>query len=158
MSLYYLGNARTHEQLDQMRELEADGICLFCPQNLAKDKKQRILYRSPLWTVTPNEFPYRGTRMHLLLVPDEHVTDIADLSGPAQQEFWTALRWIKDRYGLSYYSIASRNGDCEYTGGTIRHVHLHVIQGDVGDPAHEPVRTKLSSRKVDPDELDARFP
>lgn len=150
MSLYYLGNARSQEQLDQMRQLEADGICLFCPENLAKDPEQRILYRSTHWTVTPNEFPYRNTRLHLLLVPDEHVTDIADLTSEAQQDFWAALRWIKGHFGLTYYSIASRNGESEYTGGTIRHVHLHVLQGDVDNPAHEPIRTKLSSRPGPP--------
>jgi ATP adenylyltransferase len=157
LSFYYLGNARTQEQLDQMRELEADGICLFCPQNLAKHPHQRILHRTAEWTITPNEFPYKGTRLHLLLVPAEHAKDIADLSTEAQQDFWVALGWIKDHFGLTFYSIASRNGDSEYTGGTIRHVHLHVIQGDVDDPAHTPVRTKLSSRHVDPDQLDARF-
>jgi ATP adenylyltransferase len=155
VSLYYFGNVRTAEQLADMRRLEAAGVCLFCPEHLAKDPAQHIVHRSTHWTVTPNEFPYRGTRLHLLLVPDEHVTDVVDLSPGAQRDFWTVLGWARDHYELSFYSTAARNGHCEYTGGTIRHVHVHLLQGDVDDPDHEPVRTKLSSRPggVHPDQL-----
>ena len=142
MSLYYLGNARSEEQRAYMRELEADGVCLFCPERMAADPEQEILHRTGHWTVTPNKFPYAGTTLHLMLVPDEHVTDLLDLSGAAQQDFWTALRWVRDRYDLTYYGLGARNGECRHTGGTIAHVHVHVI---VGDPAAGPVRFKVSS-------------
>jgi len=142
MSLYYLGNARSEEQRAYMRELEADGVCLFCPERMAADPEQEILHRTGHWTVTPNKFPYAGTTLHLMLVPDEHVTDLLDLSGAAQQDFWAALRWVRDRYELTYYGLGARNGECRHTGGTIAHVHVHVI---VGDPAAGPVRFKVSS-------------
>jgi diadenosine tetraphosphate (Ap4A) HIT family hydrolase len=158
-SLYYLGNARNPEQLADMQALEAAGVCIFCPQHLAADPNQRLLYRTDHWSVTPNEFPYKETRLHLLLVPDEHVTDLADLSPAAQQDFWVVLAWVKLHFGLSFYGIAARNGASEYTGGTVRHLHVHVVQGDVDDPDHQGVRAKLSSRpgsEVDPDQLHAR--
>jgi diadenosine tetraphosphate (Ap4A) HIT family hydrolase len=144
--LYHLGNNRTEQQLADMLRLEAAGVCVFCPEHLAQDPDQPTLHRTPQWTVTPNEFPYAGTALHLLLVPDEHVTDLLDLSAAAQADFWAALGWVRDHYSLTYYGLGSRNGDCRYTGGTIYHVHVHVIVGDVADPGHEPVRLKLSSR------------
>lgn len=152
MSLYYPGNYRTSAQLDEMRRLEADGVCIFCPEHMATGR--RVLHRIPLWTIRPNEFPYAGTRLHLLMVPDEHVTDLLDLSPAAQAGLWEALRWIRDRYNLTFYSLAARNGDCEFTGATVRHVHVHLLQGDVEDPNHQPVRTRLSSRpgEVHPDQ------
>lgn len=152
MTLYYLGNARSDEQRAQMTELEAGGVCLFCPPNL--EQRQRVLHRTEHWTVTPNEFPYRGTRLHLMLVPDEHVTDLADLSPAVQQDFWRALAWIRATHELTHYGLATRNGRSEYTGGTIRHVHVHILQGA---PDDEPVRVRLSSRGdrgVDPDQFD----
>ncbi len=158
-SLYYLGNARNDAQRDDMSRLEASGICIFCPDHLEAD--QRVLHRTPQWTVTENKFPYRGTRLHLLLLPDEHVTDLLDLPVEAQLDFWNALRWVRDHYGLTYYGLAVRNGCCEFTGGTIRHVHVHVLQGDVDDPDHQPVRARLSSvpaPDVDPDQLHAGGP
>jgi ATP adenylyltransferase len=143
VNLYHLGNSRGDEQSAYMRQLEADGICLFCPPYLAADPAQEILHRTAHWTVTPNRYPYAGTRLHLMLVPDEHVTDLLDLSEPARQDFWAVLGWVRDRYGLAYYGLGARNGDCRYTGGTIAHVHVHVI---VGDPDAGPVRFKVSSR------------
>ena len=143
MGLYRLGNARTDEQLADMRRLEADGVCLFCPEILAD---QKIVHRAEHWTVTPNKFPYAGTRLHLLLVPDEHVADILDLSPEAQADFWSVLAWVREEYQLTYYGLGSRNGDFEYTGSTISHVHVHVLVGDVENPEHKPVRMKFSSR------------
>jgi ATP adenylyltransferase len=156
VSLYYLGNYRTQQQLEDMIRLEAEGTCTFCPEHLAKDSDRRVVHRTSRWTVTPNEFPYRGTRLHLLLVPDEHVTDMLDLSDEAKADLWTALDWVRAEYGLTFYSLIARNGECEFTGATVRHVHLHMLQGDVDDPRHEGVRTRLSSRprEVDPDQFD----
>lgn len=156
MSLYYLDNHRTGTQLADMRRLEAAGVCVFCPAQL--HGSSRVLYRGAHWTVMPNDFPYAGTRLHLLLVPDEHVTDLVDLPAAAQQGYWSALAWVRDTYELTFYSLAVRNGDCEYTGGTVRHVHVHLLQGDVGDPSHQPVRTKLSSRPQDLVDHDAAPP
>jgi ATP adenylyltransferase len=142
VSLYCLGNSRSEEQSAYMRRLEADGVCLFCPEQLDADPDQVVLHRTEHWTVTPNRFPYADTDLHLMLVPQEHVIDLLDLGPPAQQDFWAALRWVRDTHGLAYYGLGARNGDCRYTGGTIAHVHVHVI---VGDPAAGPVRFKVSS-------------
>ena len=144
MTLYYFGNFRVDEQLAEMRRLEVEGVCLFCPGHLPAASE--VLHRTARWTVVPNRYPYRETRLHLLLVPDEHVTDMADLSEEAQRDFWTALRWIRDHYGLAHYGLAARNGDSEFTGGTIRHLHILVLQGEVDDPDHQGVRVRLSSR------------
>jgi diadenosine tetraphosphate (Ap4A) HIT family hydrolase len=144
MTLYYFGNFRVDEQLAEMRRLEGEGVCLFCPEYLSTSPE--VLHRTAGWTVVPNRYPYRETRLHLLLVPDEHVTDMAELSELAQRDFWAVLRWAKLHYGLAHYGLAARNGDSEYTGGTIRHLHIHLLQGDVDDPAHQGVRVRLSSR------------
>jgi diadenosine tetraphosphate (Ap4A) HIT family hydrolase len=144
MTLYYFGNFRVPEQLAEMRRLEREGVCLFCPEHLSASSQ--VLHRTALWTVVPNRYPYRETRLHLLLVPDEHVTDMADLSEDAQRDFWATLRWVKIHYGLAHYGLAARNGDSEFTGGTIRHLHVHLLQGDVDDPEHQGVRVRLSSR------------
>ena len=134
VSLYYLGNARTDEQARQMRELEADGVCLFCPPNLATGPARGPPH-ARTGRVTPNEFPYRGTRLHLLLVPDEHVTDLVDLSPRgAAGLLGGAGAGPGDEHGLTYYGLAIRNGASEFTGGTIRHVHVHLLQGDRRGP------------------------
>ena len=141
--LYHLGNARTDAQRQDMVDLEARGVCLFCPDHLGAE--QRLLLQTEHWSVTPNEYPYAGTRLHLLLVPHAHVSDLLDLSDDARADLWTVLARVRAVHGLEFYGLGARNGDCRYTGGTIEHVHVHLVQGDVEDPDHVPVRLKLSS-------------
>jgi diadenosine tetraphosphate (Ap4A) HIT family hydrolase len=81
-----------------------------------------------------------------LVVPREHVSDLIDLSADAQAELWPTLAWVRTEYALTYYGLGARNGDPRYTGGTVEHLHLHLLVGDVDDPEHQPVRLKLSSR------------
>src|SRR5215472_10086800 len=85
-----------------MRRLEAAGVCLFCPSQLARHPRQQVLFSTRHWTATPNEFPYPGTSLHLLLVPHQHASDLLELSEEARGDFW-------------------------FTGATIRHVHAHVL-------------------------------
>ncbi|MEU7823848.1 HIT domain-containing protein [Catellatospora sp. NPDC049133] len=144
--LYNIANYRTDEQRSKMIRLEENGICIFCADHLIGDPARLPVWRNTHWAVVPNDFPYKGTRRHLLLVPDEHVSDLVELSPAAKEDFWAALGWVRDHYEMTYYGLGVRNGDCRFTGGTVSHLHVHVVVGDVDDPEHEPVRMKFSSR------------
>jgi ATP adenylyltransferase len=145
MSLYCFEHARTPEQLAEMRRLDEAGICLFCPEHLASHPQQRILLSTAHWSVTPNEYPYDGTSLHLLLVPHQHVGDLLELSDDARADFWAALAATAERHRLAHYSLGIRNGDCRFTGATIRHLHAHLLVagGTAGAP---PVRMRFSGR------------
>ena len=146
MNLYCQDNHRTAEQLAEMQRLEAAGICLFCPDGLSQNGRDRALWRTSHWSVMPNEFPYEGTSLHLMLIPHQHVGDLIDLAPPAQQDFWNVLAMVHERYDLRYYGLGARNGDCRYTGATIAHLHVHILVADVTTPAEIPVRMRFSSR------------
>lgn len=150
MSLYYLGNARHDEQAEQMRQLEASGTCLFCPGRVDDPADEHVVLRAEHWVVRQNAYPYQGTRLHLLVVPRRHVTDLLDLPDHELAEFWQVGRQIRRRYGLDFFGLGVRCGECAYTGGTIAHVHVHLVVGDVDDPGHTPVRLKVSSRPGPP--------
>lgn len=147
MSLYCFENHRTPEQLAEMQALAAQGVCLFCPDGLRRHTRQQVLFRTRHWSVTPNEFPYRGTALHLLLVPHEHAADLLDLSGEAQQDLWTVLGQVRDQYRLQHYGLGVRNGDCRFTGATIRHVHAHVLVAQSHTADAPPVRMRFSGRQ-----------
>jgi ATP adenylyltransferase len=146
LTLYCTDNFRTDEQLAEMRRLEAAGICLFCPASLREHAHQEVAFETGHWAVTPNAFPYRGTRLHLLVVPHQHVNDMLDLGDEVLADFWVALRQVRERYGLDYYGLGVRNGNCSFTGATIAHVHAHVLVGDPDLEPEVPVRMRLSSR------------
>jgi diadenosine tetraphosphate (Ap4A) HIT family hydrolase len=143
-------NHRTADQLAEMERLEAAGICLFCPDGLRDHARQQILWETEHWTVTPNEFPYPGTSLHLLIVPHAHAADVLDLDAAVQQDFFIALGRVRERYGLRHYGLGMRNGDCRFTGATITHVHAHVLVGDRGAEPEVPVRMRFSSRPGPP--------
>lgn len=139
-------NFRSAEQLAEMQRLEAAGVCLFCPDGFQQQPAQRILWRTKRWTVTPNEFPYKGTALHLLVVPHEHVTDMLDLTAASQEDFWLTLKMIREQFNLKYYGLGVRNGDCRFTGATISHVHAHVLVAVDDESVGEvPVRMRFSS-------------
>ncbi|GAA0811370.1 HIT family protein [Spirilliplanes yamanashiensis] len=139
MSFYHLENSRSEEQTAEMRRLDAAGVCLFCPGHL--EANQEVLHRAAHWAVTPNRFPYPNAARHLLLVPDAHVTGMTQLAPAARLGFFTALEWVEAQFGLVHYGVGVRNGDSPLTGSTIRHLHVHVIVGDLGG---EPVRFRMS--------------
>jgi len=145
LSLYCLENFRTAEQLAEMRKLEAAGICLFCPEGLRQHDRQTVLWETSHWTITPNEFPYKGTELHLLLVPRQHANDVLDLDPASQQDFWNALAMVRERFDLRYYGLGIRNGDCKFTGATVAHVHAHVLVASALMQG-EPVRMRFSPR------------
>jgi ATP adenylyltransferase len=146
LRLYCTDNYRTGDQLAEMLRLEAAGICLFCPESLRSHARQDVLFETRHWAVTPNAFPYRGTKLHLLVVPQRHVNDMLDLDEEALADFWTALKRIRERYSLDHYGLGVRNGNCSFTGATIAHVHAHVLVGDPGLDPEVPVRMRFSSR------------
>jgi ATP adenylyltransferase len=148
VSFYCFENVRTAEQRAEMARLEAAGICLFCPEELARHPRQRILLTTRHWTATPNEFPYAGTKLHLLLIPDQHAGDLLELSDEVRADFWVALAAVAKASGLRYYGLGVRNGDCRLTGATIEHVHAHVLVGS-DDESAPPVRMRFSARRRD---------
>ena len=146
MRLYCTDNYRTQEQLAEMRRLEAAGTCLFCPASLREHARHEVVIQTRHWAVTPNAFPYQGTKLHLLVVPHRHVNDMLDLDDDSLADFWTALRLVRERYDLGHYGLGVRNGNCSFTGATIAHVHAHVLVGDPDLDPEVPVRMRFSSR------------
>jgi ATP adenylyltransferase len=158
MQLYCADNYRTDEQLAEMRRLEAAGICLFCPEALRGHASQRVAFETRHWMVTPNAFPYQGTKLHLLVVPHRHANDMLDLDDDTLADFWSALRQIRSQFDLGHYGLGVRNGDCRFTGATIAHVHAHVLVGDPDLEPEVPVRMRLSSRPRQPPPPPATAP
>lgn len=145
MALYCLDNARTDEQRARMVALEAQGICLFCAEGLALEGQSGPLLETSSWTVVDNDFPYQGSRRHLLLIPRAHVHDLVELDSTAQSEFWQVLKAARELCETSHYGLGVRNGDCAATGATIAHLHVHLlVAADLGD---RPLRMRFSGRR-----------
>lgn len=145
--LYYLGNARTRDQYDEMVRLEEEGICIFCPDHLGHEGGKEIIAANDTWSLVFNDYPYPATLHHVMLIPKQHVTKLTELSAQSQRGYWDILQKAAERYGPDYFVLASRNGNPRYTGATIAHLHMQFI---VGDPdADERVIVVASSKPSD---------
>lgn len=143
---YNVENARHEAQHQQMVDLAARGVCAFCPEHLGNEHREPIEFKTDYWAVTKNDYPYDDTHLHLLLIPSEHVNTLSKLSAEALHDLVDTIVKVEKKWDLGHYAFAMRSGDTRYTGGTVDHLHAHIIVGDVHNPAHEPVRFKISSR------------
>jgi len=145
MPLYNFDAARSQPQREEMERLDREGVCLFCPEHIHRAKNP-IEIETEHWMVKKNDFPYKNTSLHLVLIPKTHVPTIAELPPEAQSEFMPLVVKCETVYQLGSYALAMRSGDMRYNGGSIEHLHAHIIAGDVESPDHQPVRVKVSSR------------
>lgn len=128
-----ISNARSSQQVADMKALEAVNVCLFCPEGLnLKDK--RVLHKGDYWYVTPNDFPYTGTTIHVMIVPHRHLTRIEDLYTEEFTELKEMIAWVNKEFGIKGAGLFCRYGDTTYTGATIHHFHIHVAQGNQKTP------------------------
>lgn len=143
---YNLASARHEAQKQQMKDLQKRGVCAFCWESLAKEHREPIELQTDYWVVTKNDYPYDDTKLHLLLIPKEHVHILGKLSPAARADMVETVVKIEAKWKLTHYAIGMRSGDMRHTGGTVEHLHAHIVVGDTLKPNHEPVRFKMSSK------------
>lgn len=145
MSLYNLGAFRSQEHRDEMVRLDKAGICIFCPKHIHQDD-EKVEEETNNWMVKKNRYPREGSKLSLLFIPKKHVKTISELDKDVMDQFLPLVSKYEKKYKLDSYAIVIRSGDMRYNGGSMEHLHVHLVVGDTDDPNHEPVRYKLSSR------------
>lgn len=143
---YNMHTARSQEQSGQMADLAKRGVCAFCPENITTEQKEPIELTTEHWVVKKNDYPYDNTKLHLLFIPKEHVATLSQLSKPALAALPDIIVEIEKKWQLAHYAVGIRSGDMHRTGGSVEHLHGHVVVGDTGAEDHEPVRFKMSSK------------
>lgn len=145
--LYHLPAARGDDQLAYMRDLQREGICVFCSEHVAQFHSKPVQVQGEHWYVTENAFPYTGTRAHYLIVSNVHVRSFDELPDEAGAELWALKRELARRLAPLATATVERSGDMRYNGGSVAHLHVHFVALDA-DPQRT-VRFKVSR---DPDE------
>ena len=144
---YNLQHARVEAQSHKMQELMERGICAFCEEHFVEYHDNPVEFETDHWIVSKNDYPYKRTSLHLLVIPKRHVRFLNELSAEARAEFIEVVSRIEKQWALESYVLAMRVGDPDLNGATVEHMHAHIVVGDVDDPDPEPVRFKMSSRK-----------
>jgi ATP adenylyltransferase len=140
-------NARFPEQLSQMKDLEKKGICPFCRKNFEANHREPILREGKNWLVTKNDYPYEGSKLHLLLVYKKHVDSIEKISEKDINELFGHIKWVKKEFKIPGGAFVMRFGDMHYNGATIYHLHSHIITGYKQKSTAESLKIKIGYKK-----------
>lgn len=119
--LGWLANARNYEQYCQMYTDFANGKCAFCD-----DMARGSLHKIGIWHLKKNDFPYKYSRHHLLMVPDTHVADPAQLTREDWADMHDLMAWAVREFEIPGGGLVMRFGDMRYHAGTMRHLHVHI--------------------------------
>lgn len=125
--LYNLAAAREADQRAYMEELEAAGVCVFCPAHAERYHREPIERIGEHWYVTRNDFPYEGSLAHYLIVARRHVLAFEELPDAAGAELWLLKRELKERHEAVAYATVERSGNMLYNGGSVAHLHVHFV-------------------------------
>jgi ATP adenylyltransferase len=142
--LYNLDAARGGKQLERMRGLEADGICIFCLEHAHDEQRAAIEHIGKHWYVTRNDFPYEGTDAHYLIIATTHVVSFEELPDEAGAELWQIRRGLSQQLGADALATVERSGDMHLNGGSVAHLHVHLVA--LGAQPSSTVRFRVSAR------------
>jgi len=140
-------NAREADQRQVMEDIALAEHCPFCRKNLIKYHKQPILKEGKFWLLTRNQWPYKNTRHHFLLIYKSHATKLSELSPAAGQELFAIAAEVERDFKLQGGGLAMRFGDTDYSAGTVNHIHVQLIEPDVDAVNFEPTRIKIGKDK-----------
>ena len=144
MNFIRLENARTEEQGSVMRQIAKDNVCPFCSEHLSTYHKKPILTEGKHWVLTENQWPYEGTKVHLLAITKKHATSIADLSPEASAELFELFKNAAKDFGIIGGTLAIRFGPSTKYASSVFHLHAHLIEPDVENSNHQGVKFPVS--------------
>jgi len=118
------------------------------------DRTALIVYRAPLSYLMLNRFPYNPG--HLLAIPYREVSDIEKLTHAESADLFRTITFAKKLLRLALkpdaYNVGFNLGTA--AGGSIAHLHCHIVPRWNGDTNFMPV---LSETRVLPQALEAMW-
>ncbi len=118
-----------------MAEKSEKGSDVFCSDEINRG----IIYKSRYTIVLCDIAPVMPG--HILLIPRRHVYDMADLREEELLDFFEVLKKVRPVIlklysdGLGSYDMTAQIG--EYSGRSVRHLHMHIIPRKKTDPYQE---------------------
>ncbi len=127
-------NTRSEEQQRVMKEIQQNGHCPFCTENLEKYHKNPILKEGKYWLITDNQWPYAKIKHQLLAIHKTHIEHINELEPEAAAELLTLFKEISIARNIIGGGVIIRfgsNPEKGNYGSTVLHIHAHMIEPDL---------------------------
>lgn len=116
--------------LEENRQIKKSGKCPFCPDGI-KEKRFEIVGETTNWMLVLNQFPYfpyKGSAVHILVVPKRHVISSFSLRASEWAQWQEILGIAAAKYPFLLgegFGIAMR--EKKLGGVTLYHLHFHII-------------------------------
>lgn len=128
-----LETVRRDDQREVMQEIQKQGHCPFCRENLEKYHKSPILKEGKFWILTENQWPYEKIKQQLLAIYRTHIEHIAEMDPEAGSELVTMFAEEAKKRNIEGGGVAIRFGTSEHGnyGSSVNHIHAHLIEPDL---------------------------
>jgi diadenosine tetraphosphate (Ap4A) HIT family hydrolase len=128
-----MGTVRRKDQQKVMEEIQKQGHCPFCRENLDKYHKNPILKEGKYWLLTENQWPYEHVKHQLLAIYKTHVEHIKDLDPEAGKELFEMFARESEKRKMLGGGVAIRFGSSIHGnyGSSVLHIHAHLIEPDL---------------------------
>ena len=141
------------EYIEAPRQSSGGNIFAELPA-MGDDAAALIVHRSPLSYLVLNRFPYNAG--HLLAVPFRAATDLTELTAAERADLMDEIVYAKE---LLKAAIAPNSFNIGFNlgpaaGGSIPHLHAHIVPRWHGDTNFMPV---IGGTRVLPQSLEAMY-
>ncbi len=115
-------------KMDYVRGKRPKVECILCAI-IAHDSRvvDTCVYSNSMMTVALNLYPYNPG--HLMVFPNRHIEDLAELSSDEVMEMHRlailSMKIIRELYHSQGFNIGYNLG--EVAGASIKHLHLHIV-------------------------------
>ena len=100
-----------------------------------------------------NRYPYNFG--HLLVVPKRHITALEDLNKDEDKDVMMlikrAIKFLKNAFNPDGFNVGINLGN--YSGGSIEHIHFHILPRYKGDTGFINVFSNTSIVATTPEEM-----
>lgn len=133
-----------------------DDRCIFCEAIAANDDpKMLVVFRGSKNYIILNRFPY--TSGHVMVVPYEHISDLAVAHADVLSEMMTLAQRSKAALEKTYhpegYNVGMNLGRAA-GAGVLGHIHLHVLPRWSGDSNF---MTVVGETRMEPEDLTTTY-
>jgi ATP adenylyltransferase len=141
------------EYIEAPRAVSGENLFTALPA-LGDDAAAHIIHRSPLSYLVLNAYPYNAG--HLLAVPFRNVADLTDLTAAERTDLMEEIIFGKAVLSAALkpqaFNIGFNLGTA--AGGSIVHLHAHIVPRWSGDTNFMPV---IGQTRVLPQSLEAMY-
>ncbi len=77
------------------------------------------------------------------MIAKRHLEQFSDLSPDEYIDLCTQVALLEQRLQMSGLTVLIRSGKTTHTGGSVSHLHAHVIAGGTSQSQGKPIRIKV---------------